>query len=171
MEIGDWITLAAVLVALGLGVASILHTRSMQKRERKERLIKEIIDWAIEVNSCSLGKYNPAAKDVLSLATSKASPTSLTKMIALELQTKFNVLNSTSIYLLSLRKKIFSKYNDLAISISLVKRSISQYIKFLELLKNGKVPRPDKSQQILLTKLYRDTENLINLAVDRYSEL
>jgi len=48
MEVGDWITLAAVIVALGIGVASILHTRSMQKKERKERLLNEIIEWATE---------------------------------------------------------------------------------------------------------------------------
>jgi len=48
MDIGDWITLAAVVVALGIGVASILHTQSLQKQERKERLLNEIIEWATE---------------------------------------------------------------------------------------------------------------------------
>jgi len=56
------ITLLAVFVALGIGVASILHTQSMQKRERKERLLNEIIEWALEVSSCSsisfLTKYS-----------------------------------------------------------------------------------------------------------------
>ena len=46
MEVGDWITLSAVLVALGLGVASILHTNNLQRKERKERLLNEIIEWA-----------------------------------------------------------------------------------------------------------------------------
>jgi len=48
MEPTGWITLAAVIVALGIGVASILHTRSLQTRERKERLLNEIIDWALD---------------------------------------------------------------------------------------------------------------------------
>jgi hypothetical protein len=48
MEVGDWITLAAVIVALGLGVASILQTQILQKRERRERLLNEIIEWAKE---------------------------------------------------------------------------------------------------------------------------
>jgi hypothetical protein len=52
MEVGDWITLAAVIVALGIGVASILHTQSLQKRERKERLLNEIIEWAVDVLEC-----------------------------------------------------------------------------------------------------------------------
>ena len=54
MEIGDWITLGAVIVALGIGVASILHTRSMQKRERRERLLNEIIEWVENVVKCSI---------------------------------------------------------------------------------------------------------------------
>ncbi|HUT96576.1 MAG TPA: hypothetical protein VMW60_00450 [Dehalococcoidales bacterium] len=46
--IGAGITLLAVLVALGIGIASILHTQSMQKKERRERLLNEIIDWALD---------------------------------------------------------------------------------------------------------------------------
>jgi hypothetical protein len=54
MEVGDWITLAAVIVALGLGVAAILQTQSLQKRERRERLLNEIIDWALSTLNCFL---------------------------------------------------------------------------------------------------------------------
>ena len=46
MEVTDWITLAAVVVALGLGVASIIQTQKLQKKERKGRLLNEIIEWA-----------------------------------------------------------------------------------------------------------------------------
>ncbi len=60
MDISTWLkewaeplsagaTLAAVVVALGIGVASILQTLSLQKREREERLLKEIIEWAQRV--------------------------------------------------------------------------------------------------------------------------
>ena len=52
MEIAGWITLAAVIVALGIGVTSILQTQILQKRERKERLLNEIIEWAIDVAKC-----------------------------------------------------------------------------------------------------------------------
>ncbi len=52
-QIGDYITLSAVAVALGIGVASILHTRSLQKKERRERLLNEIIEWAEEIHSCN----------------------------------------------------------------------------------------------------------------------
>ena len=52
MEVGDWITLVAVLVALGIGIASILHTQSLQKKERRERLLNEIIEWATDIAKC-----------------------------------------------------------------------------------------------------------------------
>jgi hypothetical protein len=48
MEVGDWITLGAVVVALGIGVASIIHTQSLQRKERRERLLNEIIEWAMD---------------------------------------------------------------------------------------------------------------------------
>jgi len=51
MEVGDWITLGAVIVALGIGVASILYTQSLQKKERKEKLLNEIIEWATNILS------------------------------------------------------------------------------------------------------------------------
>ena len=54
MKVGDWITLAAVIVALVIGVASIIQTQMLQKRERKERLLNEIIEWATEIHTASL---------------------------------------------------------------------------------------------------------------------
>ena len=54
MEVGDWITLGAVIVALGIGVASILNTRSLRIKERKERLLNEIIEWATEIHTATL---------------------------------------------------------------------------------------------------------------------
>ena len=52
MNIGDLITLLAVIVALGLGLASLRQTQMLQKRERTERLLNEIIKWAIDVSQC-----------------------------------------------------------------------------------------------------------------------
>jgi hypothetical protein len=52
--IGAGITLLAVLVALGIGIASIKHTQSMQRKERRERLLNEIIEWALEIQTNAL---------------------------------------------------------------------------------------------------------------------
>ena len=60
MEVGDWITLCAVIVALGIGVASILHTQSLQKRERRERLLNEIIEWAEDIRKSSSESIDPS---------------------------------------------------------------------------------------------------------------
>jgi hypothetical protein len=67
MEVGDWITLAAVIVALGIGVASILHTQSSQKRERKERLLNEIIEWATDISTCSFKTDKYALANVVKI--------------------------------------------------------------------------------------------------------
>ena len=50
MEVGDWITLGAVVVALTIGVTSLLQTQRLQKSERKERLLNEIIEWATNIS-------------------------------------------------------------------------------------------------------------------------
>lgn len=49
MQYSAWITLAAVVVALAIGVTSIWHTRNMQKREHRHRLLDEIIKWATDI--------------------------------------------------------------------------------------------------------------------------
>ena len=46
MVISDVITLAAVVVALAVGVGSLLQTLCIQKKQYKERLLNEIIEWA-----------------------------------------------------------------------------------------------------------------------------
>jgi len=60
MEVGDWITLGAVIVALGIGVASILYTQYLQKKERKERLLNEVIKWAEDIRKSSSESINPS---------------------------------------------------------------------------------------------------------------
>ncbi|MBA7486912.1 hypothetical protein ES707_22474 [subsurface metagenome] len=64
MGITDWLMLAAVIVALGLGVTSILHTQSLQKRERREKLLNEIIEWATDVASCGIEPTSPEVEEV-----------------------------------------------------------------------------------------------------------
>jgi len=44
---------------LGLGVASLVQIKRLQKRERRERLLNEIIEWAIDVGRCGLEKDLP----------------------------------------------------------------------------------------------------------------
>jgi signal transduction histidine kinase len=61
LVIGAGITLLAVLVALGIGIASILHTQSMQKRERKERLLDKIVEWVTDIQKASLEVDIPAS--------------------------------------------------------------------------------------------------------------
>jgi len=42
-------TLFAVLVALWIGISGIRETRNIQRKERNERLLNEVRDWALEV--------------------------------------------------------------------------------------------------------------------------
>ena len=51
MDYSAWLILSAVIVALGIGVTSIVHAEIIQRRERKRRLLNEIAEWAIKVVS------------------------------------------------------------------------------------------------------------------------
>lgn len=58
METSDLVlsvlTFVAIFVALGIGVANVIQTKNIQKTERKQRLLNEIIDWAIDVTKVEL---------------------------------------------------------------------------------------------------------------------
>ena len=57
MEVGDWILIGSAGATFLLAIAAfwaIWQTRSIQKRERKERLLNEIIEWATEIHTVSL---------------------------------------------------------------------------------------------------------------------
>lgn len=61
MQLGNWITLAStlilltgIIVSLYLGTKSIHLTRTSQIREHRIRLLKEVIDWVIDVDTCGL---------------------------------------------------------------------------------------------------------------------
>ncbi|MFC2001850.1 hypothetical protein ACFLUZ_05025 [Chloroflexota bacterium] len=50
-------------IALGLGVSSLVQTQRLQKRERKDRLLNEIIEWAIDVaDNAALGHRGVPSK-------------------------------------------------------------------------------------------------------------
>lgn len=75
MDCGDWITLTAVMVALGLGLSSLIQTHRLQKRERKERLLKEIVEWVTDIQKVSLEVDIPAIGSPLSLQQINANLT------------------------------------------------------------------------------------------------
>jgi len=128
MEITGWITLAAVIVALGIGVASILHTQSLQQRERKERLLNEIIEWAID-----------AAKPTYALTL-----TSLDYTLSEEDQTTIMQLSQAShTDTLIARGKYIGKIaliftKDLSFAVENVRNNLEKHSKLIEDWVNGK---------------------------------
>jgi len=53
--IGAGVTFLAVIVALGIGISSLIQTKMLQKAEKRERLLNEIIQWVTELQTASLG--------------------------------------------------------------------------------------------------------------------
>ena len=102
MEIGDWVTLLAVIVALGIGVASILHTQSLQKKERRERLLNEIIEWAVDVRKSSSESIDPSKIEF------DAQPTQIASQQGFRhLRWRYQSLNTKSAYMKEAISKAF----------------------------------------------------------------
>ncbi len=59
MTPSDWVGIGTAIVTLLLVIAafwSIILVRSENKKDRTERIIKDIIDWAEDINKCGLEK-------------------------------------------------------------------------------------------------------------------
>jgi hypothetical protein len=67
MEWGDWLTLAAVIVALSIGVSSIIQTSRIRKQDRKEAILREIIDWASEIVESRTVSNLPVTPDAVGM--------------------------------------------------------------------------------------------------------
>jgi hypothetical protein len=126
MEIGDWITLGAVIVALGIGVASILHTNSMQKRERKERLLNEIIEWAEDIRQSSAEDINPNKVLLDSPVMQISSQTGF-----LRLHKRYQDLNTRSAYMKETISKVFGR--ELLSALEKVIQELDNNIKILQI--------------------------------------
>ena len=53
MNLQSALTLTAIIIALIIGVRSLVQTKNIQKAERKQRLLNEIMDWARDLLMCS----------------------------------------------------------------------------------------------------------------------
>lgn len=53
MNARDWITIAAILVALGLAAYALIETRSIRKRQYRQALLGDISKWATDLLLCA----------------------------------------------------------------------------------------------------------------------
>ncbi len=51
------LTFLGIIVALGLGIWSMLETKNLQKIQHTERIIDNILDWLLDIPKCE-AKYN-----------------------------------------------------------------------------------------------------------------
>ena len=131
MEVGDWITLFAVIVALSIGVASFLHTQNLQKKERRERLLNEIIEWTRNITKYRFGK---SCKELLQI-TDRYGETSYKKSLqfvhadVVEVKEAFAGLGIQSRYI----REIASIFGaDLNEATQVLTEQINEYVKYLD---------------------------------------
>ena len=74
MAIDNWINLIAAIIVGGgtffLGIMAwraIRQTRNIRKAEKEERLLNEIIEWALDVTKCGIEKGYPDISNLIDL--------------------------------------------------------------------------------------------------------
>jgi len=125
METGDLVlsvlTFVAILIALSIGVANMLQTKSIQKMERKQRLLNEIIDWAKDVINCSSELNIPLVRGV--------DRTTMLIYGRSNLYFKHRSVNARSSYV----EKIAAIFGmDLPFTVASVTSKLGEFIKILE---------------------------------------
>lgn len=68
MSISDWLTLAVVIVALAIGVTSVVQTKRIQTKQYKYSLLDNILQWALSIPRC-IGEstISPSAADLVNM--------------------------------------------------------------------------------------------------------
>jgi hypothetical protein len=130
MEVGDWITLGAVIVALAIGVTSLLQTQRLQKRERKERLLNEIIEWAIDVAKCGLEKDLPDTSRITDVNDGKLHLAYSTNILAKSYQS----MRGRNQYISQI---VLTFGIDLQEAVSTLNKDVEEHIKLLDVLYNN----------------------------------
>ncbi len=112
-------------VALGLGVASIIQTKNLQKRERKERLLNEIIEWAEDIRKSSSESIDPNKIEFDAQPMQIASQQGF-----IQLRWSYQSLNTKSGYMKEAISKVFG-YNLLS-AVEKVIQVLDEAIEILE---------------------------------------
>lgn len=122
------VSLAAVIVALALGIAGIYENRRMLQNEIKRRQLREIIDFAVEIDSYML----------FELKGQKASDLNDMAQLWLDLQSKFMAVMGRAEYIAILTfgfgNTLEKKVADFVLYITEHSRNIKETLKLVEAL-------------------------------------
>ena len=154
--------LATLFLALGAFWA-IWQNSNMQRRQRKERLLNEIIDWVEAIT-----KFLSAQ-----IVTDRANERIILTGAANRLK-ELNGLAVKGIYIESLAPLLFSNDTVLLKDIHNFRRRIGKHTRFLILVVKGNLnnlERVEKAEAIHLGRLLDDALNLIRLATRIYTEI
>jgi len=95
----DWSPLAIATVVLAcVAVWSILQTRGLQRSEKRQRLLNEVIEWAIDIRQCGIVSASSEATRLARLDSSLSLEAGETVKIA-SLRYEFEVLKARSEYI------------------------------------------------------------------------
>ena len=121
MDLQSSLTLTAIIIALIIGVRSVVQTKNIQIAERKQRLLNEIIDWTNDLLLCSSEMHVQPIPGI----TRKAHMLHATSALYL----RYRAMNARSKYV----EKIASEFGqDLDTTVKPVISKLRKFVKLLE---------------------------------------
>jgi hypothetical protein len=139
MEPSDWINLIAAIIVGGgtlfLGIMAwrtIRQTKSIQKAEKRERLLNEIIEWAEDIFMC--GRV-PDMVYLTIVERAQGIPEALGRDMSDYVKHRFNAIKVRSIYI---GKIALNFSEDLRRAVEQTIVCLDQQVKVLQLVSDGK---------------------------------
>jgi len=142
------ITLFAVAVALGIGVANIIQTKGIQTNEYKQKLLGEIIDWAIGIVTCESEPEVPIlpALELQSaeMEQAKAAVQHINAVATANLARRYQALDGRSKFIESIAKKLDRKFGvNLEALVNSVANKLDEHLGMLYKRVNNEIPEQE----------------------------
>ena len=126
------LTLIGIIVALTLGINSIRKTQQLQVRENRQRLLKEIIDWAISIIECG---RTPDIAFELRVQKAEKTQRAIDKAILTDFRYRLNSITAKNSYIMSISPGINS-YLFLGVRATIA--LLHQHQRIIDLVYDGK---------------------------------
>ena len=164
MVTSDWINLiAAILVGGGtlfLGIMAwrtICQTRRIQKAERRERLLNEIIEWADDVAGWNFKTFNFVEAQIAKESWVESSTG--------EIVSQFQVVEAKGVYINSIALSSFKEDKKLSKAIKAVNKEIRELVDVSVKRLNGEVtkeavPEHMNILRLKITGLFKETAKI-----------
>jgi len=161
IAVGTLLLAAATIFLAFFSWLSIKSGYDREKRDRRERRLKEIVDWATDILVCGRDISRELYRELIDPTSHKA--------VEIEIEAKFNVISWRGVYIRNIASNLDKALHD---SVLDTQRILRQHVKIMELDFKGKIKNTSvigKHRDTLDDSAKRVIEIAANLLSDKTS--